>query len=387
MKRFVLSLAAASLILSGCPQPPQLPPPSPPPPRVQTDFDRIEGWAAGDPRPGFEVLLESCRAIARREQWRDACEQAKWVDAGNRTEVLRFFHENFIPYRLQQEDGEPDGLLTGYYVPNLAGSRTPSEEYSWPIYGLPDDLLVVDLDEVYPALGDYRLRGRIEGRRVVPYYSRGEIDSAQEPLKGDELLWVRDPVELFFLHIQGSGRIEFPEGEGVMVHYADQNGHPYRSIGKLLLERGAMTRDQMSMQNIKAWAQNNPDQVRALLDENPSYIFFEELSGTVENPPGALGIPLTPRYSLAVDPKYVPLGAPVFLATTWPGEERPLRRLMGAQDTGGAIKGQVRADFYWGLGDEAGSYAGRTKQAARMWVLLPREDLQAPAPAITEGKR
>ena len=164
-----------------------------------------------------------------------------------------------------------------------------------------------------------------------------------------------------------------------MVHYADQNGHPYRSIGRLLLERGAMTRDQMSMQNIKAWAQNNPDQVRALLDENPSYIFFEELSGTVENPPGALGIPLTPRYSLAVDPKYVPLGAPVFLATTWPGEERPLCRLMGAQDTGGAIKGQVRADFYWGLGDEAGSYAGRTKQPACLWVLLPREDLQAPA--------
>jgi membrane-bound lytic murein transglycosylase A len=181
-------------------------------------------------------------------------------------------------------------------------------------------------------------------------------------------------VELFFLHIQGSGRILFEDGSATMVNYADQNGHPYRSIGKLLLDRGEMTRDQMSMQNIRAWARDNPEKTRDLLDENPSYIFFRELNTPEGNPPGAMGLPLTPGYSLAVDPRYVPLGAPVFLDTRWPGEERPLQRLMGAQDTGGAIKGAVRADFYWGVGEEAGNYAGRMKQQGALWLLLPRDE-------------
>ncbi len=371
--RFLLPALCGALILGGCPPAPLEKPPASA--RVATTYDRIDGWAEGDPRPGFEVFLKSCQAVGRREQWQAACEAAKWVNPGDRVEVLRFFHTRFVPYRLRKPDGDVAGLITGYYVPNLDGRRTPSGEYVWPIYRVPDDLLVIDLRALYPALGDYRLRGRVQGRKVVPYFSRGEIDSKKQPLKGKELVWVDDPVELFFLHIQGSGRIQLPDGDGVMVHYADQNGHPYRSIGKLLLERGEMTRDQMSMQNIRAWARKNPGRVRSLLDENPSYIFFEELEGSVENPPGALGIPLTPRFSLAVDPKYIPLGAPVFLATDWPGEERSLRQLMGAQDTGGAIKGEVRADFYWGLGDEAGSYAGRMKQEGRLWLLLPRDDL------------
>jgi membrane-bound lytic murein transglycosylase A len=190
-------------------------------------------------------------------------------------------------------------------------------------------------------------------------------------MSGKELFWVEDPVELFFLQIQGSGRMLLSGGERIMVNYADQNGHPYRSIGRLLLERGAMTRAQMSMQNIKAWAQKNPDQVKSLLAENPSYVFFRELPADVPSPPGAMGIPLTPERSLAVDRRYIPLGAPVYLATTWPGGELPLQRLMVAQDTGGAIKGRVRADFFWGMGDAAGQYAGRMKQPVRLWLLLP----------------
>jgi membrane-bound lytic murein transglycosylase A len=157
-----------------------------------------------------------------------------------------------------------------------------------------------------------------------------------------------------------------------MVNYADQNGYPYRSIGKLLLQRGEMTRDQMSMQNIAAWGRSNPQKVQQLLNENPSYVFFRPLAEGVITPPGALGVPLTPQRSIAVDPRFVPLGAPVFLSTTWPNSDKPLQRLMVAQDTGGAIKGRVRADFFWGVGDEAGSYAGRMKQDGNMWLLLPK---------------
>jgi len=362
-----------ALVIAGCLAPVTEKPVVEKGPRVATTFDRISGWAESDPRPGFDVFMQSCRSLARRDGWRDVCEAAKWIDGENRTEVLRFFHEHFTPYRLQTPDGEPTGLITGYYVPNLNGSREPSERFAWPLYEVPDDLLVIDLREVYPALGDYRLRGRVEGRRVVPYLTRGEIDGEQTPLEGHELLWVDDPVELFFLHIQGSGRIQLEDGSATMVNYADQNGHPYRSIGKLLLDRGEMTRHQMSMQNIRAWARDNPDKTRDLLDENPSYIFFRELDTADGNPPGAMGLPLTPGYSLAVDPRYVPLGAPVFLDTRWPGEERPLQRLMGAQDTGGAIKGAVRGDFYWGVGEEAGNYAGRMKQQGALWLLLPRD--------------
>lgn len=288
------------------------------------------------------------------------------------TEVRAFFERNFVPNQVSQANGSSEGLLTGYYVPDLKGSLTASADYPYPLYRSPDDLLIIDLSDVYPDLGNYRLRGRVEGNRVIPYWNRSDIDSLARPLAGQELLWVADPVELFFLHIQGSGRVLLDDGERVMVGYADQNGHPYRSIGKYLIDRGAMTRDQMSMQNIRAWVRNNPSEIGPVLNQNPSYVFFRELAADVQSPPGALGVPLTPGRSLAVDRRYIPLGAPVFVETTWPNSDQPLQRLMMAQDTGGAIKGRIRGDFFWGMGDQAGEQAGRMKQPARFWVLLPR---------------
>ncbi|MCW8892394.1 MAG: MltA domain-containing protein, partial [Deltaproteobacteria bacterium] len=294
--------------------------------------------------------------------------------------AAREFFENFFqPHQVQNEAGKSEGLITGYYGPELAGSRVKTEEYQYPLYRQPDDLLIVDLDEVYPELNQYRLRGRVEGNRVVPYFDRVEIDNGENPLAGQELFWVADPVELFFLHIQGSGSIRLATGENVMVNYANQNGHPYRSIGKLLLERNAMTRDQMSMQNISRWVEENPEAGKQLLAENPSYVFFRELSAEFTSPPGALGVPLTALRSLAVDPRTIPLGAPVFLATTFPGSDYPLKQLMVAQDTGGAIKGRVRADFFWGMGPYAGKNAGRMKQDGRLWVLLPKEQVFEPS--------
>ena len=258
--RLPLVVALLLLGLAACVAPPPGPPPAPAPVLEPAAWSDLPGWLDDDPRQALAAFREGCQAIGRRSQWQEACAAADQFEAVDAESARAFFASRFRPYRVQQEDGGDSGLITGYYVPDLKGSRTRSDRFCWPLYGVPDDLLVVDLSKVYPELGDYRLRGRLEGRRVVPYYSRSEIDGGDH-LAGDELFWVDDPVELFFLQVQGSGRIELQDGTQVMVNYADQNGYPFRSIGKLLLQRGAMTRDQMSLQNIKAWAQQHPDQV------------------------------------------------------------------------------------------------------------------------------
>ncbi|MBN2644383.1 MAG: MltA domain-containing protein [Desulfuromonadaceae bacterium] len=359
-------LCCVLLVLAGC-----APRVSPPAVYHAVAWQDLPGWQEDDLVPALSAFRRSCEVLQTRESWTEPCREAQALPKESTT-IRRFFERRFVPWQLQQEDGSGDGLITGYYVPDIDARRTPSAQYRYPIYGRPDDLLVIDLSSVYPELGRYRLRGRIEGQRVVPYWQRSEIDGNCSPLKGDELFWVKDPVELFFLQVQGSGRVNLPDGERVMVNYADQNGHPYRSIGQLLLERHVMTRDQMSMQNIAAWARLHPQEVQALLNENPSYVFFRPLELASDTPPGALGVPLTAERSLAVDPRYVPLGTPVYLATQRPDSEQSLQRLMVAQDTGGAIKGRVRADFFWGVGDQAGSYAGRMKHNGQLWLLLPQ---------------
>lgn len=356
------------------PPPPieQLPPLTEVEPLLPVGWDQVEGWSSDDPTAALAVFQQSCKATARRIRWQVVCAEAVKIDLVDEQVARDFFETFFQPFQVRNEDGSIEGMITGYYGPELPGSRVPTDKYRYPLYSQPSDLLIVDLDEIYPELNNYRLRGRVVGNRVVPYFERSQIDNGENPLVGHELFWVEDPVDLFFLHIQGSGRIRLPNGELVMVNYANQNGHRYRSIGKLLLERNAMTRDQMSMQNIRRWVEQNPEAGKKLLAENPSYVFFRELSSDFTSPPGALGIPLTARRSLAVDPRTIPLGAPVFLATTFPGKAEPLQQLMVAQDTGGAIKGRVRADFFWGMGNEAGAIAGRMKQQGRLWLLLPK---------------
>lgn len=378
------------LLLSACqPKPPAIDPDSlPPVSQLQAvDWQQISGWPGSDVTRSFAAFLQSCRVLKYKKGWTAVCQEAELLTDESNDTLTNFFEQRFVPHRVHNADGSDTGTITGYYVPELIGSRIRTQRFSNPIYAVPDDLLTIDLRSVYPELEGYRLRGRLEGNRVVPYYTRFELDQDTETLKGNELLWVEDPVELFFLHIQGSGSIRFDNGENVMINYGNQNGHPYRSIGKLLIERGEMTLNQMSMQNIRAWAKQNPDHVAKLLGENPSYIFFRELPADMTTPPGSLGVPLTPEVSLAIDPKTIPLGAPVFLSTTWPYNPKPLNRLMVAQDTGGAIKGAVRADFFWGMGHEAGALAGRMKQDGKMWVLLPRPavPVEEPVDALAEG--
>jgi len=338
--------------------------------RIATWSD-LPGWRDDNIAEAWSVLLASCTALKEREFWRELCAAAQQAGTPATDAARSFFERHFTPYHVSSAESGDEGLITGYYEPLLRGNRKPGGRYRYPLYGVPDDLVAVDLGELYPELRNMRLRGRLEGRRVVPYPARAEIESAHAPLRGKEIAWVDDPIDLFFLHIQGSGRVQLDSGETIRVGYADQNGHPYRSIGRLLVERGELALEQASMQSIKAWGRANPDRLGELLNSNASYVFFRELPATANGPPGSLGVPLTARRSIAVDQRLVPLGAPVFIATTWPNTSRPLNRLMLAQDTGGAIRGAVRADFFWGYGEAAGREAGRMKQRLRMWVLLP----------------
>lgn len=339
-----------------------------------TDFAALPGWEKDNPREAWPAFLASCEALVKKADWKELCMNAREVDAGNEKVVRRFFETTFQPYQLVNPDGSDTGLVTGYYEPLLRGARKRGGPYQTPLHRAPDDLLSIDLAALYPELKSMRLRGRVVGNKVMPYPSRAEL-AQSNALSGKEILWVDDPIEAFFLQIQGSGRVQLADSnEIVRIAYADQNGHPYKSIGRYLVDKGEMTLDQASAQKIKAWFSANPARQQELLNANPSYVFFKEekLSDPNQGPKGALGVPLTPQRSIAVDPQFVPLGAPVFLSTTRPSSETPLRRLMMAQDTGGAIRNAVRADYFWGFGAEAGESAGKMKQRGMMWVLLPK---------------
>jgi membrane-bound lytic murein transglycosylase A len=338
----------------------------------RASWSELPGWREDRPEEAWGAFIASCSALAQRELWRETCAAASRVAMATRENVRGFFEANLTPWHLATREGNEQGLVTGYYEPLLHGSRKATSRYRYPLYGVPDDLITVDLSGVYPELKGMRLRGRLEGRRIVPYYDRSQIEAGRAPLRGKELVWVDDPVELFFLQVQGSGRIALESGETMRVGYADQNGYPYQSIGRLLVERGELKLEQASMQGIKAWARENPSRLTQLLNQNASFVFFRELPGGSDGPPGALGVPLAAGRSIAVDPQYVPLGTPVFVASTWPASNRPLNRLTFAQDTGTAIRGVLRADFFWGHGEAAAREAGRMKQPIRMWLLLPR---------------
>ncbi|MDR4516585.1 MAG: murein transglycosylase A [Nitrosomonas sp.] len=338
---------------------------------IPVQWSDLTGWREDDLRPAWQAFLQSCNALKNRPLWQETCIAASFLRSVDNDSLRNFFENNFTPYRIVSTDGSEEGLVTGYYEPLLRGSRQSSQRYRYPLYAAPDELLIIDLGELYPELKDLRLRGRLDGRKVVPFYSRADIMNNPAILNGYELLWVDDEVELFFLQIQGSGRIELDTGETIKIGFADQNGYPYNSIGRILVQQGELPLEKASMQGIKQWGQQNPDKLPALLQQNARFVFFRELPGDLSGPIGALGVPLTAGRSIAIDPRSIPQGAPVFLATTWPNSSKPLNRLMVAQDTGGAIKGGIRADFFWGYGPEAGNQAGKMKQQGKMWVLMP----------------
>lgn len=338
-------------------------------------WSSLPGWDEAGLAGAWPALLNSCAKLGVADSvWRSICADARAQPPPGNAGARAFFERWFEPHQQRTGLFQRTGLITGYYEPLLNGSWTRSERYRYPIYRAPDDLLSVELGSVYPELKGKRVRGRLDGRRVVPYYSRAEIDNGKTPLAGNELLWVDDSVALFLLHVQGSGRVRLASGEMVAVGYAQQNGHPYTSIGRTLIERTGLAPDQIDLPTIRAWLKQHPDQAQSLMNTNPSYIFFALRDGSLPGPLGSLGVPLLAQRAIAVDPNYIPLGTPVWLDTELPGDGPPYRQLVFAQDTGGAIKGPLRADLFLGSGAGAEDVAGRMRQEGRLYLLLPADN-------------
>jgi len=363
-----------------------------PPPRIAlapVSFAALPGWEGTDARPALAAFRRSCAVLSPLSKtepmagagyagavsdWLPACSAAPSA-AMTMAEARAWFATWFTPVEIR---GSAEALFTGYYEPEIHGSARRHDDFTTPVYGLPDDLIEVNLGLFKSTLSGEHIAGRVVRQSLVPYFTRSEIDThglAHAPV----LLYADDPVSVFFLHIQGSGRASMDDGEAVRLAYAGQNGRPYIAIGRVLIANGTVDRAHMSMQAIRAWLDAHPADARALMEHDQSFVFFREapLGDPALGSPGSEGVPLAPGASIAVDPHLNPLGAPFFIAATAPDPDpaKPdvtLNRLFIAQDTGGAIKGGARADVFWGFGTAAESVAGRMKSTGRMFVLLPR---------------
>lgn len=374
MPRIARDGAAALLLLAALfactPRPP-------PPPRLTlapAGFADLAGWQQDDAGAALAAFARSCAALMKApsgstlgvggaiESWQAACAA---LPAGADAATARGYFEHWFQPWQAGNNGDSDGLFTGYYEPELKGAREKEKGFATPLMKRPPDLVMVDLGRFRPAWRGEHIAGRVVNGSLSPYESRAQIERGALDRFHLPFLWVADPVDAFFLEIQGSGRIILPDGSMVRVGYDGQNGQPYVPVGRLLVERGDLPKDDVSLQTIRAWIEAHPKAGKALMDENPSYVFFREFSG--DGPLGSEGVVLTPRRSLAVDRRFVPLGVPVFLDA---GEG--LRRLMVAQDTGGAIRGPVRGDVFWGDGAEAEARAGAMKARGRYYLLLPK---------------
>jgi membrane-bound lytic murein transglycosylase A len=317
----------------------------------------LPGWQEDDLTQAWPAWLKSCDVLRKRNSeinWRQVCSQASTISGRDGRAIRQYFEGNFQVYEVRNSaTGNESGLITGYYEPVMNGSQTRTAIYSVPLYGLPNAW---------------------KGSKPSPASARAELMSSGV-LRGSEIAWVQDPVAAAFMQIQGSGKIRLEDGRILRLGYAGTNDQPFKSFAQWLLDRKEITRGEATMQGISAWAKRNPGRVEEMLNANPRFVFFKELPSNVSadlGPNGALGVPLTAERSIAIDLKAMPLGAPVFLSTTKPLSSQTLQKLVMAQDTGKAIVGGVRADYYWGSGDSAGELAGRMKQDGKMWLLLPR---------------
>lgn len=370
-------------------------PREPPAPRLTlapSNFGALPGWSEDHHGAALAAFLRSCAKLDGRAAtetiggalpgqlavWQDVCRVARAIESPNDESARKYFETYFRPYTAGNH-GEVDGLFTGYFEPELNGSLQPSTRYSVPLYARPADLVTVELGRFREEFKGERIAGRVENGALVPYHTRAEIDGGALDGQGQVLVWVDDPVDVFFLHIQGSGRIRFADGSARRIAYAAANGQPYHAIGRSLVERGEIEAVKLSMQTIRAWLHNHPAEAPTLMQQNRSFVFFRWLDGDDARlgPVGAQGVPLTAGRSLAIDVRFIPFSVPIWLDTTAPAQDpakpdQTLRRLVVAQDAGSAIEGPVRGDLFWGSGEAAGEIAGRMKQHGRYWLLLPR---------------
>ncbi len=323
---------------------------------VPASFGELPGWSQDRALELWPALQRGCQTPL--SSWVRVCAGVRQTQPADDAAARAWLEQHLKVYRVESPEGDPTGLVTGYFEPLVAASRRPTATQRVPLYQAPPDLA-------------WR----------KPYWTRQQIETqpaAQTALKGREIAWVEDPLDALVLQIQGSGRLQMTEADGrqrlVRLAFAGHNGQPYKSVGRWLIDQGELKPGEASWPGIKDWARRNPRRVQEMLWQNPRYVFFREepLPDPSLGPKGAQAVPLTPGRSVAVDPASVPYGTPVWLDTTEPLSTRPLQRLVMAQDTGSAITGAVRVDYFWGWGDEAEAQAGRMKQPLRMWVLWPR---------------
>jgi membrane-bound lytic murein transglycosylase A len=348
----------------------------------------IAGWSEDDHLQAYKAFRTSCNPIAAQHtlpadpkalgiSLRDPCRAAKAAVISDSAKARAFFEENFLPLRISRL-GEDQGFVTGYYEPVIDGSRTKTDVYTVPVYRRPSNLFVRGYNQNsvgLPNKGDvFRKIGR---RKLVPYYDRAEIEDGAIAGRGLEICWLKSQTDLLFTQIQGSARVHLEDGSTVRINYDAHNGYPYTPVGRILIDRGIVPKDQMSMQRIREWMDQNPDGAKELRRQNRSYVFFREVQlSDKDEAVGAQGVPLTPGRSIAVDKSLHVYGTPFFIEGELPIESEqsktPFRRLMVAQDTGSAITGPARADIYFGAGADAGRVSGRLKNSARFVILVPK---------------
>jgi len=392
MRLRLLGALSSLAIVAGCadldvPLPSPISTPDEPPglTLTQIEFDELKQWDSEDFASVLPAFIRSCGKIEKKNpeasfgndermgtiaQWIEICKDARNIRPGNKIEAKYFFESRFVAY-IAGNQLEPEGLFTGYYEPEIIGRWAPEAEFQIPIYSRPTDLVSINLGQHRAEMAGTQLAGRVVNNKLIPYYSRAEIQAGA--LKGRELeiLWTADPVDLFFLHIQGSGRVLLPDGTHVRIGYAGRNGRRYTSIGRELVGMGEMALKDVTAPAIRDWLRAHPAAGTALMNKNESYVFLRVVEG--EGPVGAQGVPLTAGRSLAVDRAFLPLGMPIWLETTDPlRKNAPMRFLVVAQDTGSAIKGPVRGDVFWGFGEEAARRAGLMKQKGQYYILLPK---------------
>lgn len=352
-------------------------------------FNQLPAWRKAELGPSLETFKVSCQAFLKQrpekavgstllnleaKDWQPICNAAMSINPSDNTAAKHFFEQWFQPIKFVKKQRLNQGLFTGYYMPYLHGSLQKTEQYKVPLYAVPDDLITLNLSDFDSKIMHKSLSGRVVNKRLIPYYTREQISKGAIKDKATVLVWVDSQIDRLFLEIQGSGVVQLPDGQELVLGYAAQNGAPYTAIGKVLIERGALPKQGLSMQAIRDYLEAHPEEIKDVLNQNQSFVFFKQLQN--KDAYGAQGVALTPGYSLAVDRQWIPLGAPIWLSTSHPDAHHKqaiaMQRLMIAQDTGGAIKGAVRGDVYWGTGDDATYIAGHMQNPGYYWLLLPK---------------
>ena len=349
-------------------------------------FESLAGWEADDHAAAFQAFLRSCTALDRsaaelrpaqapQEDLLAVCRRAMKLEHPSSAEARRFFEANFQPFTVIPHSDS--GFLTGYYEPEFRGSRTPDSTYTVPLLARPEDLITVSQGETLPGLDTNLQAARRTQNGYEPYPDRAAIEEGALGSLAKPIVYLREPGEAFILHVQGSARIRLADGSVMRVAYAGRNGRPYTSIGRLLVQQGEMDLESMTLEKLMGWLKDHPGPAKTLMRQNQSYIFFREATELApeDGPIGGAGIPLVPGRSLAVDRSLWAYGLPVWLDGQLPvtlDHAEPLRRLMIAQDTGSAIVGPARGDFFFGSGEEAGRRAGLLRHAVRFVVLQPK---------------